>query len=347
MPKKPIIYIYGLSNVYYDSYYIKGLKEYFEVDQVHFNVTKFPKFGFYHAMSIIVKYEDREIKICIDSFDDDEIRKAELDWCDYYGKANFNKSKIPTENSCKVKAIGPGFGIKIWNLPQTIVIALINYFRFRKVIRVKERKLYLLNYLAQYKRLPLEDYFIPLKENQKKGNYIFFISSIWKKEFSTNSFRSNFIKSCLNIKTLNFEGGFAPRKDKYHFDFDEIIVEKRYEFKEYIKKTKQSYLVFNTPAVSNCHGWKLAEFFAIGKAIISTKFHNEMPIELIDGKDILFLKVGDVSEIKNKINFLFENPDLQIQLETNSKQYFLENLMPKKVFEKLFKNNKNQTINVQ
>jgi hypothetical protein len=64
---------------------------------------------------------------------------------------------------------------------------------------------------------------------------------------------------------LVFEGGFAPRKDKTHFGFDAIVVKKRYDFETYIDKIKQSDLVFNTPAVVNCHGWKLAEFLAMGK----------------------------------------------------------------------------------
>ena len=338
MPKKPKVYIYGLSNVFYDSYYIKGLKEYFGVNTLHFNVTKFPNFGYYYAMSIIVVYEDHEIKICIDSSDDDDIKQSQLDWCDYYGKANYNSSKIPAENGVKVIPIGPSFGIKIWSFPQTIFIAVRNYIRFKKVIRVQERKLFLMNYLSQYKRLPLKKY---LTSTTKKDNhYIFFISSIWKNESATNNFRANFIKACRGISSLNFEGGFAPRKDKVHFEFDKIVVEKRYAFKEYIKKTKESVLVFNTPAVVNCHGWKLAEFLALGKAILSTSFHNEMPVALIEGEHIVFLKDGTVDEMKNKINFLLDNPDLRAQLETNAKNYFLENLMPKRVFEKLFENSK-------
>ena len=41
---------------------------------------------------------------------------------------------------------------------------------------------------------------------------------------------------------------------------------------EWISKTKQSAIVFNTPAFWSCHGWKLGEYLAMGKCIISVRY---------------------------------------------------------------------------
>lgn len=333
MKRKPKIYIYGLCNVYYESFYIQGLKEHFGVKKVFFNISKFPKFGIYDAMAIIIEFENHKIKLCIDSNDRNEIIKHQLDWCDIYGKINFNEDVFPENNSYKIKAIGPSFGIKIWNFTTTFIIAITNFIRFYKNIPLK--KFFLSNYKAQYERLPLNRYLIPLDIKKKPRNYIFFIGSIWKQEPKTNEFRANFIKSCKKNKSIHFEGGFAPRSDGNKLTFQDIVLDNPYTLKQYLNKTKHSAVVFNTPAVNNCHGWKLGEFLAMGKAIISTPFYNKMPIDLEDNKNIIFLKSGEDADISKKLENIINNEELQLKLEQNSRNYFQEYLMPQKVIARL------------
>ena len=333
MKSKPKIYIYGLCNVYYESFYIQGLKEYFGVKNVFFNISKFPKFGIYDAMSIIIKYENHEIKICIDSNDRNEIIKQQLDWCDIYGKINYNETVFPQDNNHKIKAIGPSFGIKIWNFPTTCFIATLNFIRFYRSIPLK--KYFLSNYKAQYKRLPLHNYLQNVDRKKRANNFIFFIGSIWKQEPKTNELRSNFIKCCKKNKSINFEGGFAPRSDGNNLTYQDIVLDKPYTLKHYLYKTKLSSVAFNTPAVNDCHGWKLGEFLAMGKAILSTPFYNKMPIDLINNENIIFLNSCDEIDINEKLQTILKNKALQLKLEQNSRQYFLENLAPEKVISRL------------
>ena len=97
------------------------------------------------------------------------------------------------------------------------------------------------------------------------------------------------------------------------------FVLKRYPISEYIKKTKLSTIVFNTPSVHNCHGWKLGEYLAMGKAIISTPLSNNLPEDLVHGKNIHF--VSNMSELKIAINFLLDNSSYRMILEQGAKEY--------------------------
>lgn len=322
--KKTKVYIYGLCNVYYDSYYILGLKEIFH--EIEFNVSKFPDFQ-QGTFACVVCENGNETKIIIDSRDSNEIDIVSLNWCDKYGKVNLNLSTIPSDLKDKIIAIGPSFGIKIWSFTTTIYLSIINFFRFKK--NIIDRRDFLANYWRQYKRKPLTDYFP--KNNTKRD--VFFIGTIWSKEKSTNNFRALFIKSCLMNERINFEGGFAPRNDRNNMGFDDLVYPNRLQLKAYLSKTKDSAFVFNTPAVLSCHGWKLAEFLAMGKAIISTPHVNILPELLIDNYHVLY--ASNTFEINEKIKLLLDDNTLKTYLQINSRDYFEKNLKPSVVISKL------------
>jgi glycosyltransferase involved in cell wall biosynthesis len=322
---KTKVYIYGFVNIYYDSFYIKGLKNIYQ-NNIKFDLDKFPKFE-NETLAIIISENGTETKIIIDSRDTNSYYDDELQWCDVYGKANFNEQTVPDQHRHKILNIGPSFGIQIWNFRQTITLALIHYFKFRH--RIKYKRHFFANYWRQYKRLPLEYY----QPSQSSSNFIFFISTIWKKEPYTNKARAAYIMACQNNPDIIFEGGFAPRTDGDQQQFDNLTVPNRYSLQEYISKIKSSFAVFNTPAVLSCHGWKIAEFLALGKAIISTRHVNEFPEELAEGVHALY--VDSLDDIDEKLELLLRNQDLKLSLENNARKYYDEVLAPEKILYKL------------
>lgn len=322
------IYVYALCDVFYDSFYLKGIQEVFSF--YTFNIDKFPKFR-QGTFAVLILDANSCIKLIIDSRDTNEYNEDELNWCDVYGKVNYNHSCIPKKYREKIRPIGPSFGIKIWNFPITMLKCINNYLKFRKHILNKRE--FLANYWRQYNRLSIDFYQYSPSLNQ----YVFFTGSIWKREPVTNEARATFIKACNNINKIVFEGGFAPRKDGNNLDFGNLVVTKRYGLLEYIQKIKLSAMVFNTPAVLSCHGWKLGEFLALGKAIITTNHLNALPAKLEDNIHVVYVNFNET--IADKINLILKDENLKAILEKNSKQYFNEYLAPKKVIERLLINN--------
>ncbi|WP_282786592.1 hypothetical protein [Flavobacterium croceum] len=325
---KPKIYIYALLDVYYDAYYIQGLKEYFGVKKVYFNTSKFPKFN-QDVCAILVEYPTYSYKIAIDSRDNSDIRPELEQWCDVYGVVNVQYSDLARYS--KVISIGPSFGIKTASTLALYCKAFCNVLRFFNHIPHKKR--YVSNFIAQSKRNYLHEYYKPIKAQKK---YLFFTASLWKNEPETNAYRANFIRACKALHRFTFEGGFVPRSNGDNLGYDDLLAsQKIFSLKEYTLKIKQSMVVFNTPAVLQCHGWKLGEFLAMGKAIISTKFYNEMPAPFINNEHYVELQTNTSEEIQKVLLGLKENPDKLIKLETNAFHYFQKYLTPVKVIQRI------------
>lgn len=319
--------IYGLCDVFYDAYYILGLKEVF--GNFEFNISKFPNFK-QATFAVIIENDKGVKKIIIDSLDSSEINLDWLEWCDVYGKVNFNQDTIPAINQKKIIAIGPSFGIKIWSLLETSFYLISNYVRFKKAI--SHPREFAANYWRQYKRFRLKEY----HSGVSSKNEVFFISSIWKQEKETNTNRALFIEACKNNPNVVFEGGFAARENGDNLGFDDLVYSNKIPLQVYMQKIKNSAIVFSTPAVLSCHGWKLAEFLALGKAIITTSHFNKLPADLQNYKEVIYVK--NQEDITKAVDELTTDFNLKRKLESESRKYFDAYLAPKMVILQLTEN---------
>lgn len=263
-------------------------------------------------------------RYCIDTSDSNTtLYLSFYNWCDVYGKVNFNKANHGAYK--KIVPIAPNFAIKLWEKPKALYLSFINYIKSRERIPFSFR-----NFWRIYAATLLRDggYFNPpiidddiLSENKK----IFFMSRWWKGQDECNKHRTNFIHSCHSIKHIAFEGGLIPDDGRCAKDV-EFLAQRKYSYQEYIKKTAESLVVFNTPAYHLCHGWKLPEFLWLGKAIISTPFVNELPIPMIHGKNIWF--VNNEQDIHDALTSLLNNPALRKKLENGAKEYWQNHCQP-------------------
>lgn len=350
MQISPKIFIDPTCKIAYSSFYINGLYNEFGKKNVSFS-SKFFKdlkrkqesHSYDHYMAFVVIIANSITKIIIDFRDKPSIKESAYEWSDKYAKINFNIYLTNKKFHAKIISIPPGFGIKIWNIWETAYYCFRNYIRckFSPLLALKS---YIGDYYAQYKRLNLDEYINTNSENNNltpTKPYVFMIGSLWPHKNcidGTNLMRKTFIEICKTLK-CNFEGGFSAsvRHPQYE-EFKNLIFEKRYSIKSYTEKTKLSAIVFNTPAVHNCHGWKLGEYLAMSKAIISTPLSNELPVELEHGKNIHI--ISNINELKFAINLLMEDNDYRKLLENGANSYYLKYANPQSVI-KLILNNQN------
>ena len=321
--KSKLIVYSGFNPTYY-SYYLFGLTQFLNISENKINYSKkeFPE-GLKRYFSFF--YNNK--KIVIDAMDEPNIKESVLGWCDLYGKTNYSTKYLSKEEIAKILPIGPSFGIKFWSLIPACVRALKNYLITSP--KKKDTREFFANYYRQAVYRVKESNYHYFEPDE---NYIFFVSTIWKNEENTNNYRKNFIKTCRNLKNIKFEGGFISRPDVQKFE--EYSISSRYLIHDYIQKTKRSLLVFNTPAVGDCHGWKLAEYFALGKAIISTPLSREMPAQLVHGKHLHFVD-GSEDSIKDAIQEISNNKSYQESLQKNAREYYQKYLQPKAVISRL------------
>ena len=343
------IFIDPRSRISYASYYIHGLYELYERKNVRFAIRYFidleqkdglDDFDQYFAFVIV---ENKKIvkKIVIDYRDKNTLSINALNWCDVYGKVNFNShteeyTELSQSAQNKIKAIGPNFGIRIWSAFETYYHLIVNYLKGLGQHPVNFRTFFA-GYNWQLKRMPYEEY----KKSTPAENYGFFISSLYYHldEFrvSTNKFRAAFIRSCKKNTQINFEGGLLAKDNHPHIvDFSDIIVKEYVPNNVFLKKIRNSCIVFNTPAVWGCHGWKLGEFLAMGKVVISTPLLNEMPFDFQHGKQIHFVR--SENEIQTAIEMITNDSLYAQRLEKGALEYFEKYLAPEKTITYLINN---------
>ncbi|NCB68830.1 MAG: hypothetical protein EOM47_08285 [Bacteroidia bacterium] len=341
MKKK--VYIDASVNVPYGSFYIKGLCNIYGKKNVKFskhyflNLTPLGK----DVRFVIVENQVIISKVFIHTNDSYKINEDHYSWCDVYGNVNANFNHYPKDKYPKQVSLVPSFAIRNFNLVDTLFYSISNFFYSyndilsRKVYNkyatnferkpFKNIKRHFSGYIKNYRnRLPLESY---ANQSEIENNYIFFLSTLWysddynRNDEGVNRRRANFIEVCNEKSKCKFEGGLlADNSSSKNFVNSTTTI--RLSFDKWICKTKKSVLVFNTPAFWDCHGWKLGEYLALGKAIISTPLSNDLPEPLVHGKHIHIIPDSSKESIRIAVEYILNNPEYRKTLELNARKYW-------------------------
>lgn len=317
-----------VTNVYYSSFYIQGLIDRFGAKSIIFDKKPFQQLEARdYNFNFVLCEPGKMTRISIDFEDFDTINNECYEWCDRYGKVNTNWRQTTHEEYPKLISLAPGFGIRVWSLTKTSQLAISNVIKSRISIP-KARKL-LGKYKRQYTLRCSINFYHPELQTERQP-YIYHVSTLWysdkrnNNDNGVNKSRANFIRACKNSSTLAFEGGLVPQdKNRSSVDkFADVLYEHEVSVHEYIAKTQKSCIVFNTPAFWNCHGWKLGEYLALGKAIISLPLSNDLPAPLIHGENIHFIKNDSEEAIKEAILLLIKDENYRYKLERGARSYW-------------------------
>lgn len=142
---------------------------------------------------------------------------------------------------------------------------------------------------------------------------------------------------------MRFEGGFAPRSQNDIPGYEDLTMAANVPMADYLLKLKESATVFNTPVILDCHGWKLGEFMALGKAVVATPVINQLPRPLNHGEEVLFVD-GSEEQIYAALEKLIGDEDLRRRLEVNIRAYYLEYVAPDRAIARLLKHGRFEDI---
>ncbi|WP_169921740.1 glycosyltransferase [Spirosoma rigui] len=325
------VYIDPRTNIEYSAYYIQGLYEVFGRESVTFSMHHFATLPDYTNLNFIIRVGDSSVKYTIDYNDVCSVNKTAYAWCDWYGKINL-RAGIFDDYQHKIVNIPPGFGIRIWGLLPSLWVCLRNMVQTGCYT-----KRFVSGYIKQIRHLPITAY----TPDNAKPDYVFSFNTLWnsdewiRNDETVNLMRYNFYNAITDQSGLQCEVGFSYSMNKNtNALFQKYASDTWIPKTEYLQKIKQSVLVFNTPAWDLCHGWKLAEYIASGKAIISTPLANELPFELIHGRHVHFVS-GTETDIRQAIEQLLADNVYRQSLETGARQYYTDYAQPQAVIKRL------------
>lgn len=326
-------------NIQYKSFYIFALRSILGQHNVYFDAKPFRalsnKARSTASIRFILSSGSEDTKYVISGRDSYMIDEELYEWCDVYGGVNTNYAKTPEKYYPKMVALCPSFGINCFSPAGVILRATVDCLK-----APKERvRTFLGHYYRMYRdRLPYASY---LDYKPAGNNYVFFCSTLWysdewnHNDEKVNKTRANFIRACKSVEGLQFEGGFVSQGANRSSEelFSDCLGHK-YSMKEWLTNTKKSVCVFNTPAFWDCHGWKLGEYLALGKAIISTQLSNDLPAPLEHGKNIHFVE-NSQEAMKEAIIYITSHPEYRQKLERGAKEYWDTYGSPEKSLELL------------
>ncbi|MBQ8704589.1 MAG: hypothetical protein IJ524_09490 [Bacteroidales bacterium] len=323
------IFVDPEDDIQYMSFYIKGLIDRYGYSNVAFNRHAFRGLSdadrATRTMRFIVKEGARERRYVIDTNDSYKINESLYEWSDVYGSVNANWGKTPENLQGKLIPLCPSFAVRYTHPLRAWANAALGMTRTRR-----PKRKYLGCWRRMLQRPQLQEYF----PQQARGNYIFHLSTLWQSDEwnrnneGVNLRRASFIRACRTLgPDIIFEGGLAASPGNPSASIFSDCLSERIPSHTCLNKTKESTLVFNTPAYWDCHGWKLGEYMALGKAILSTPLSNDLPSPLVHGHHIHFTGVTQ-EEMVEDIKYMLSHPDYRHRMEANVHDYWLQHGTP-------------------
>ena len=330
------IRIHPQFNIPYYSLYLEGLVRLFGRGSIRFERGGMPaETEFDDGFAFVIQNGraglKREYRVYVSANDFTRYDRVALDWCDRYGMVNVDPQLAVPGQADKVLPIGPSFGIQRWGTSLTGT--------YRDVAEIMLRARYpaatTLKRLSSMRRYFFERVAEPeLRPASSADNYVFYVAWPWKKHTEVNPPRARFMRACKAVPGVEFEGGFVPRRRSDVPGIEDITASRIYPFRSWLEHTQRSALVFNCAAVHGCLGWKLGEFLALGKAIISLPLQRSLPAELAHGEHVHF--VDDTAEgIQAGVQRLLGDAPYRGRLERAARAYYLRYLAPDAVVGRL------------
>jgi hypothetical protein len=281
----------------------------------------------------VILHADSGLRLYFHANDEPQLYRRELRWCDAYGVVNLDPdglAELPTRAAEKVVVLGPTFAVRAW--PRHRAVATAARALPRAVAAGLPRPAWR-RYVGSFRsqatsRLPMSAY----APGTADPRYVFFAATWWPygADAELNQSRQAFVTACQDRRNLAFEGGFVNTKgppDASGAGYP--VLARRYSTEDYLARTKRAAVVFNCPAVHGCHGWKLGEYLAVGKAIISLPPRRALPAPLIHGKHLHL--VEGMEHLDEALEHLLVDRGYADSLALEARRYWEDHLAPTKV----------------
>lgn len=317
-------------NYAYHAFELEALRATVGVGAVRFTGSGFPEppRGRDGCAMVVRRPGHPDRRLYVSTSDHPDLYPAWLAWADVYAKVNLDPSRVPTGVRARVVALGPAFGFRSWSPLQLV--------RARFVPRglaegSSVRRAWTGTLRTWRERVPLDAY----RPQPSRDDELFFVATPWRKHRDVNEVRATFMRVAATLAGVRFVGGFAPSSPAEAAEVPQgMLAPRRYRHREWIARTQRSLAVFNNPAVHDCLGWKLGEFLALGKAIVSLPLPRALPAPLRHGEH-LHLVDGSEAEIRAALERLRDERDYRRFLERNARAWFDEHLAPPRLLHRL------------
>jgi hypothetical protein len=324
------VVVHPASDLQYASFLLEGLAQVLGPSSIGFGSAGFdPK---YRGGRVLAFYlvDDPNARCFVSLHDHSRVNAMGLRWGRSYGMVNVSRADL--EQHPNLLAIGPTFGVRLRSQLLT-ARHMLHAARWRGLRGARSTVSDVHSVSKYLRRRTTIDRYTP---HDSDPDYVFFAASAWAKHPEVNPPRTRFVEVCTAARGLTFEGGFSPHLEGDLPELTRFPAPRRYGIDDYIDKLSRSVVAFNSPAVHGCLGWKLGEFLALGKAIITLPLSLALPAELEDGVHVHVVS-GSQESIEDALERLRRDGPYRSALQSNARRWYEEHLAPAHVARRLLR----------
>ena len=154
--------------------------------------------------------------------------------------------------------------------------------------------------------------------------YVFAQATLWTNHPDINDARVEAFDALRAHLGSSFDGGVVPNGPSA---LSPEQIGTSLPLVEFLGRTARSIVAVNLPGVHHCLGWKLGEYLALGKAIVSTPLEHEMPGSFDHGEHVHVVARGPDGWVA-AVDRLIDDATYRHHLEHNARAYFDEWVSP-------------------
>lgn len=281
-------------------------------------------------------------KIVYDMFDGENIDSLDYEWSDIYIKRSY--SSIHRDTGLN-KMIPYGFNYSIFGpndhyenrILKDLELALRTK-TMQPLHQIIKNNIFLSKYLKTSSGRSNSYYsdFESLPTISSEPKIIFF-TRLWEPKQNA-SIRFNDERKLINEMRIgivellskhypkNFVGGIEPTIYAMEKIPHLIVPKKMVKKRTYLKSMQSADITIATRGLLNSNGWKMAEYIASSKAIVSEKLFFDIPGDFSENKN--YLAFSTVEECLEKVDRLMFDDQLRLQMMWNNFAYYQSFLRP-------------------
>ena len=245
---------------------------------------------------------------------------------DFYFKRSFDKENIINKFE-KIEPLGLNYNV---------------YSKRGNIFSEKDKVINLVKILFKRKGANFSIEKFETEPSVSKEPKICFLTRVWdpyanevenknirEERIAINKFRVECIRACKKKYGINFIGGIENSEYARKLCPDCIVNSNLSNRKSFINILKTCEICIATSGLHKSMGWKLGEYVATARAIISERLYYQLPGNFEE--KVNYLEFSTVKQLIECIDSLINNEELRYKIMLNNKEYYYNYVRPDKM----------------
>lgn len=251
-----------------------------------------------------------------------------LDGCDFYFKRSYSPEKNEELlcDAAKMRPLGLNYHVSCKGHP---VDKPFWKEQIKRLVHI-ENNTYSNTYFSA-------DKFEDVPSYKEKEIQVMFAARLWEPDRTLpdklnvercviNQMRIQIIRALKEMKTIEFLGGLSDTPLSREQAPELILPEQMTNRRSYLHLLHRADICIATMGLHESIGWKLGEYVAASKAIVSEPLHYQVPGDFYEGKN--YVSFVDAAECVDRVRSIADSPQTLYKMKLANREYYCKYVKP-------------------